>query len=117
MDLWDPLDPLGSLAEEVVLELMVPGACQGSPDLRETVGLMVWLVSLVKKDTEVSLDLLDLLVDLERTERGEMMERSDPGDFPVNQGPAVCWDPKDLRDLLDPLASLEWMASLDPKET
>lgn len=117
MDLWDPLDLLENLAEGVVLELMVPGACQDSLDPRETEGLMVWLDFLVKKDIEVNLAPLDLLVLPERMERGEMMERSDPGDFLVNQDPVVCWDPKDLRDLLAHLVSLEWMATLDPKET
>lgn len=117
MVLWDPQDLLESLAEGVVLEPTVLGACQDSLDLRETEGLMVWLDFLVKKDTEVNLAPLDLLVLLERTERGEMMERSDPGDFLVNQGPVVCWDQKDLRDLLDPLVLLEWMATQDPKET
>jgi len=115
--LWDPLDPLESLAEGVVLDLMVLGACRDSLDPRETEGLMVLLDFLVKRDIEVNLALLDLLVPLERMERGEMMERSDPGDFLVNQGPVVCWDQKDLRDLLDPLALLEWTATLDPKET
>lgn len=78
---------------------------------------MVWLDFLVKRDTEVNLALLDLLALLEKMEKGEMMERSDPGDFLVNQGPVVCWDQRDLRDLPDPLASLEWMATQDPKET
>lgn len=117
MVLWDPQDPLESLAEGVALDPMVPGACQDSLDPRETEALMVWLDFLVKKDTEVNLAPLDLLVLLERMERGEMMERSDPGDFLVNQGPVVCWDQKDLRDLLDPLVLLEWMATLDPRET
>lgn len=117
MELWDPLDPLESQAEGVALELTVPEVCQGRLDPRETEGLMVWLGFLVKKDTEVNLVPLDLLVVLERMERGEMMERSDPGDFLVNQGPVVCWDQKDLRDLLDHLVLLEWMATLDPKET
>lgn len=114
---WEPQDLLESLAEGVVPDLTVLGACQDSLDLRETEGLMVWLDFLVKKDTEVNLAPPDLLVLLERMERGEMMERSDPGDFLVNQDPAVCWDQKDLRDLLDPLVLLEWMATLDPKET
>lgn len=117
MDLWDPLDHLESLAEGVVLDPMVPGACQDSLDPRETEGLMVWLDFLVKRDTEVNLAPLDLLAALGRMERGEMMERSDPGDFLVNQGPVVCWDQKDLRDLLGPLVLLEWMATLGPKET
>lgn len=114
---WEPQVLLESLAEGVVLDLTVLGACQDNLDLRETEGLMVWLDFLVKRDTEVNLAPPDLLVLLERTERGEMMERSDPGDFLVNQGPAVCWDQKDLRDLPDPLVLLEWMATLDPKET
>lgn len=117
MDLWDPLDPPESLAEGVVLDLTVPGACRDSLESRETEGSMVWLDFLVKKDTEVNLVLLDLPVVLERMEKGETMERSDPGDFLVNQGPAVCWDLKDLRELLDPLVLLGWMATLDPKET
>lgn len=117
MDLWDPQDPLESLVEGVVLDPTVPGACLDSLDPRETEGLTVWLDFLVKKDTEANLAPLDLLVLLERMERGEMMERSDLGDFLVNQGPAVCWDQKDLRDLPDPLASLEWTAIPDPKET
>lgn len=117
MDLWEPLDLLESLVDEVALELMVPGACQDRLDQRETEDLMVWLDFLVKKDTEVNLAPMDLLVVLERMERGEMMERSDPGDFLVNQGLEVCWDQKDLRDLLDHLALLEWMATLDPRET
>lgn len=117
MDLWDPLDLLESLVEGVVPGLMVPEGCQASLDLRETEGLMVWLDFLVKKDTEANLDLQDHLVLLERMEKGEMMERSDPGDFLVNRGPVVCWDQKDLRDLLDLLVLQEWMAPLDPKET
>lgn len=116
MDLWDPQDLLESLEEGVALELMVPGACRDRLDLRETEGLMVWLDFLVKKDTEVNPDPLDRPVVLERMERGEMMERSDPGDFLVNQGPVVCSDRKDLRDLLDHLVLLEWMATQDPKE-
>lgn len=116
MVLWDPQDLVESPAEGDVLDLTVPGACQDSLDPRETEGLMVWLDFLVKKDTEVNPAPPDLLVLLERMERGEMMERSDPGDFLVNQGPAVCWDLKDLRDLLDPLVLPEWMATLDPKE-
>lgn len=111
------MDPPESLAEGVVLELTVPGACRDSLDPRETEGSMVWLDFLVRKDTGVKMVPLDLLVVLERMEKGEMMERSDPGDFLVNPGPVVCWDQKDLRELLDPLASLEWTATLDPKET
>lgn len=117
MDLWDLLDPLENLAEGVVLEPTVPGACRDSLDPKETEGLMAWLDFLVKKDTEVNLARLDLLAVLERMEKGEMMERSDLGDFLVNQGPVVCWDQKDPRDLLDPLVLLEWMATLVPKET
>lgn len=79
--------------------------------------MMVWPDFLVKKDTEANPDPPDLLALLERMERGEMMERLDPGDFLVNQGPAVCWDQKDLRDLPDPPALLEWTATPDPKET
>lgn len=115
--LWDPQDPPERLAEEVDLDPMAPGACQDRADPRETEGLMVWLDFPVKRDTEVNLDPMDLLEGLERMERGEMMERSDPGDFLVNQGPAVCWDQKDLRGHPDPLALLERMAPQDPKET
>lgn len=117
MDLWDPLDLLESLADGDVLEPMVPEACLDSLDLRETEGLMVWLDFLVKKDTEVNLAPLGLLVLLERMERGEMMERLDPEDFLVNQGLVVCWDQKDLRDLPDLLVLLEQMATLVQKET
>lgn len=111
------MDPLESLAEGVVLDQTVPGACRDSLEPRETEALMVFPDFLVKKDTEVNLDPLDLMVVLERMEKGEMMERSGPGDFLANQGPAVCSDQKDLRDPLDPLVLLEWMDNLDPKET
>lgn len=117
MDLWDPLDLPESLAEGVVLELTEPGACRDSLDPRATEGSMVLLDFLVKKDTEVNLAQLDLLVLMERMERGEMMERSDPGDFLVNQGHEGCSDQRDLRDLPDPLASLGWTATRDLKET
>lgn len=117
MDLLDPQDPPESLAEGDVLGLTAPGACRDSLDPRETEDLMAWLDFLVKRDTEVNLALLDLLALLEKMEKGEMMERSDPEDFLVNQGPVVCWDQRDLRDLPDPLASLEWTATQDPKET
>lgn len=96
---------------------MEPEACQDRPDQRETEVLTVWLDFPVKKDTEASPVPPDLLVLQERMERGEMMERSDPGDFLVNQDHAVCWDQKDLRDLLDHLVLLEWTAPPDPKET
>lgn len=96
---------------------MAPEACPDRPDPRETEASMVWLGFQVKKDTEANPDPLDLPVPLARTERGEMMERSDQGDFLANQGPAVCWDQKDLRDLQDHLALPAWTANLDPKET
>lgn len=79
---------------------MVLEACQGSLDQKETEALTVLLDFLVKKDTGVNPDLQDPLVLLERMEREEMMERSDPEDFLVNQGPVVCWDQKDLKELL-----------------
>lgn len=117
MDLWDPQDRPESLAGGAGPEPTVPGACRARPDPRETEDSTVWLDFLVKRATEVNPGHLDLLALLERMERGEMMERSDPGDFLVNQGPVVCWDQKDLRDLPDHLALLEWTATLDPKET
>lgn len=70
----------------------------------------------MKKDTGVNQDLLGPLVLLERMEKEEMMERSDPGDFLVNQGHVVCWDLKDLKDLLDLQVSLGQMDHKDQKE-
>lgn len=55
----------------------------------------------MKKDIGVNQVLQDPLVLLERMEKEEMMERSDPGDFLANQGLEVYWDQKDLKDLLD----------------
>lgn len=98
---WVPRDHLENQVEGVDLELTGPEACQDSLGQRETEALTVWLDFLVKKDTGVSLVLLDPLVLQERTEKEEMMERSDPGDFLVNQGLVDCWDQKDLKDLLD----------------
>lgn len=115
--LWGLPGHLESQAEGVVLELMVLEACQDSLDPRETEGLMVLLDFPVKRDTGVNQVPQDPLVLLERMEKGEMMERSDPGDFLVNQGPVVCWDQKDLKDLLDPLVSLDRMDLKDQKET
>lgn len=113
----DHQDPLESLAEGAVQDPMAQGACRDNLDPRETEGLTVWLDFLAKKDTEVNLAPPDLLVLLGKMERGETTERSDPGDFLVNQGPVVCWDQKDLRDRPDPLASPDQMGHLDPKET
>lgn len=104
MDLWVARDPPESPAEGVVLDPTAPGACRDSLDPRETEGSMAWPDFPVKKDTEVNLDLLDLMVAPERTEKGEMTERSGPGDSLVNQGLVVCWDRKDLRDPQDPPA-------------
>lgn len=111
------MDRVESLAGGVVPEPTVPEACPARPEPRETEASMVWLGFQVKKDTEAKPDPLDLLVDLARTERGEMMERSDQGDFLVNRGPVVCWDQKDLRDLQDHLVLPAWTANPDPKET
>lgn len=98
---WAPRDLLENQVEGADLELTGPEECQGSLDQRETGALMAWLDFLVKRDTGVNLDPQGPLVLQERTEREEMMERSDPGDFLVNQGRVVCWDQKDLKDLLD----------------
>lgn len=70
----------------------------------------------MKKDTEANQAPQDLLALPEKMERGGMMETSDPGDCLANQDLVVCWDQKDLRDLLDHLELLEWMAIPDPKE-
>lgn len=65
--------------------------------------MMVWLVYLVKRDTEVRADLRDPLDPQERMEKGETMARSDPGVCLVNQVLEVCWDLKDHRDHQDHL--------------
>lgn len=98
---WAPRDHLENQVEGVDPELTEPEACQDSLGQRETEALTVWLDFLVKKGTGVNPDLRGPLVLRERTEREEMMERSDPGDFLVNQGHVVCWDQRDLKDLLD----------------
>lgn len=98
---WAPRDHLENQVEGAGQELTGLEACQDSLDQRETEALTAWLDFLVRKDTGVNLVLQDPLVLLERMEKEEMMERSDPGDFLVNQGHVVCWDQKDLKDLPD----------------
>lgn len=117
MALWDLLDLLESRAEGAELEPMAPGECQAKLEPRETEVLMGWLGFLVKRDIGVNLGPLDLLVPLERMEKEEMMERSDPGDSLANPVLVACWDQRDLRVLPDPLVLLVWTATRDPKET
>lgn len=103
MDHWVLMDPLGSPAEGDVLVRMEPEACLVRPEPRETEGLMVWLDFLVRRDTEVNLDPMDLPDPQERMEREETMERSGHGGCLVTQDLVDCWDLRDLRDLPDPL--------------
>lgn len=87
---WALLDHQENQVVGVDRELMVLEVCQDSLDQRETEALMALLDFLEKKDTGVNQVLQDPLVPLEKMEKEEMMERSDPEDFLVNQGHAVC---------------------------
>lgn len=100
-----------------MLELMVPGECQESLELRATVVLMVFLVCLVTKDTGVTQDQWDHLDPKERTESGETTEMLDPGVSQVNQDLVVCSDLKVLLESLDLLVYEEMMDPMVPKET
>lgn len=96
---------------------MVPEECQERQGLRVTVVSMVFLVCLVTKDTGVIQDQWDHQDLKERTERGEMMEKLDPGVSQVNQDLVVCLDPKVLLESQDLLVSGETMGPTVPKET
>lgn len=82
----------------------MPEACRGRLEPRVIVGLMAWLVCLVRRDTEVKADPTAPQAPQEKMEREETMERSGQGDCPASLDPVVCWDPKALRAPLDPLA-------------
>lgn len=101
---WEHPDPPESLAGGVAQEPTEPEACQDRPDQRETEASTAWPGFPVKRGTGASRDPPDPPALQERMERGEMMERSDPGDFLVNQAHVGCWDQKDPRDLPDHLA-------------
>lgn len=91
--------------------------CPESLDPRVIVVLMVFLVCLVTKDTgvtQVQWGPPDLK---ERMERGETMEKLDPGVSQVNQDLVVCSDPKVLLESLDLLVFEEMMGTRVPKET
>lgn len=111
------MGPLENLAEGVGLEPTEPEACLGRPEPRETEDSTGCPDFRAKRDTGENWDLQGLPVGLARTEREAMTEISDPGDCPVNLGPAVCWDQRDLKDPPDHLVLLEWTDTPDPKET
>lgn len=94
---WVLPDLPGSLVGGAALVLMEPEACLGRPEPRETVGLMVLLDCLERKDTEVNPDLKDLRGHQEKMEREVTMERSGQGVCLANQDPVVCLDQRDLR--------------------
>lgn len=100
-----------------MLELMVPGECQESPEQRAIVVLTDFLAYLGIKDTGVILGHWDHQEAKERMERGEMTETLDPEVSQVNQDLVVCSDPKVLLESPDLLESEEMMATLVPKGT
>lgn len=128
-DLRAPEDPLGcqdhlaNQEEGVVLELMEPEECQENQGLRVTVVSMAFLGCQETRVTGVTQEESGLLDHLERTERGETMETSDPEDFQVNQGPVVCLGLKVLTESLDLLVCVETTGPMvlrgtwDPKES
>lgn len=115
--LMDYLVLLVKLDGGVVLVLMEPEECQESLELRVTVALMAFLVCLETRVIGVKLEEWDPQDPLERTERGEMMETSDPEVFPANRGPVVCSGLKGLLDFLVLLVSAEMMVHMVQKET
>lgn len=94
----------------------MPGECQERLELRVTVGLMVFLVCPVRKDTGVTLEEWDPQDLKERTERGETTETLDPGVSQVNQDLVVCSDLKVLLESLDLLVCVEMMGPKVPRE-
>lgn len=80
---------------------MVLGECQESLEQRVIVVLMVFLVCLVIKDTEVTQVQWDHKDLLERMERGETMETLGPGVSQVNPDLVVYLALKVLLESLD----------------
>lgn len=78
--------------------------------------MMVFLVCPVTKDTGATQDHWDLQALQGKTERGEMMEKSDPGASQVNQDLVVCSGPKVPLVSLDLLVFEEMMGTRVPKE-
>lgn len=115
MALKVPQDPQGSLDVGVGQAAMVLVGCQDKLDPRVTEDLMVWLVYLERRDIVVNLAHLDLQDHQERTERGVMMEMSDPEDCQVNLDHEDCWDQKGLQAPLDLTVCQEWMDQLVPR--
>lgn len=97
--------------------LMELAVCQESLDLRVTVASMGFLVCLATRERGVTPVEWDHKGLLERMERGETTETSDPEVFQVNQDPVVCWVLKVLLAFPDLLVYVETMVLMVLKET